>query len=252
MDTPLKGIVRYDGTNFAGWQRQDHDRTVQGEIEAAMQRIVQVHVPIQGAGRTDAGVHALGQCFSCTWPGTPPERLRHALSKMLSPEIRIDSLEPASADFNARFSAVAKRYVYSLDLGQEADPLAARFAWHVPFKLDLPLLESLLPQFAGEHDFASFQSTGSQMKTTVRRLHQVQLHHGAAIGPADNPDLWRIEFHGDGFLYHMVRNITGTLIEIARGRFEAGFIAEALAHPGPFRCHCAPPQGLVLAQVEYD
>lgn len=251
MNVPLKGIVRYDGTNFSGWQRQTHDRTVQGEIEAAMARIAGQPVAIQGAGRTDAGVHAMGQVFSCAWPGEPPVRLRHALSKMLAPEIRIESIEPTTEDFNARFSALAKRYVYSFDLGQEPDPLAARYAWHIPYTLDMDLMAALLPQLEGEHDFAGFQSTGSQINTTVRTLFEVRLHHSAFIGPANNPDLWHLAIRGDGFLYHMVRNIAGTLVEIARGRFEPSFIADSLVSGGPFLGHCAPPQGLVMAEVEY-
>lgn len=253
MDTPIKGIVRYDGTNFSGWQRQDHDRTVQGEIEAAMARIAGQPVSVQGAGRTDAGVHAMGQTFSCVWPGEPSQRLRHALSKMLEPEIRIESIIPTTPDFNARFSARAKRYVYSFDLGPEPDPLAARYAWHVPFRLDMDLMASLLPQLEGEHNFAGFQSTGSQpVRSTVRTIFELRLENSAFIGPANNPDLWHLSVRGDGFLYHMVRNIAGTLVEIARGRFESTFIAEAIASGGPFRGHCAPPQGLVLAEVEYE
>ncbi len=247
----LKGIVRYDGTAFCGWQQQKTHRTVQGDIEAAMGRIASAPVSIQGAGRTDAGVHAMGQVFSCVWPGPFPKRLRHALSKMLSPEIRIVSLEPAAPDFNARFSAHSKRYAYSIELSREPDPFAARYAWHVPYKVDLDLIHALLPKLEGKHDFAGFQSTGTQMKTTVRTLFSVQLHPGGVIGPADNPNLWHLEFHGDGFLYKMVRNLTGTLIEIGRGRFPATFLDEALASSGPFRGHCAPAHGLVMKEVLY-
>jgi tRNA pseudouridine38-40 synthase len=251
MDTVLKGTVRYDGTNFAGWQLQPGRRTVQGDIEAVMARVAGRAIRIQGAGRTDAGVHALGQVFSCTWPGTPPERLRHALSSMLSPDIRITQLEAAPADFNARFSARAKRYAYAIDLAREPDPLAARYAWHVAFQIDLDLIASLLPQLQGTHDFAGFQSAGSQMKTTVRTVYEISLHRGGIAGPLDGDTLWRFEFYGDAFLYKMVRNITGSLIEIGRGRFEPGFLQEALANGGPFRGHCAPPQGLALLRVEY-
>ena len=109
--TTLKGIVRYQGTDFCGWQRQDNGITVQGEIEAALSKIADSPVSIQGAGRTDAGVHALGQVFSCRWPGKAPQRLAHALCKMLSPKIRIESLQEVPHSFNARFDAKGKRYV---------------------------------------------------------------------------------------------------------------------------------------------
>jgi tRNA pseudouridine38-40 synthase len=249
---PLKGVCRYDGTGFAGWQRQDNGPTVQAAIEDAFAQIAGRPVPIQGAGRTDAGVHALGQVFSCRWPGKPPVRLRHAVSKMLSPRVRIESLEPVPESFNARFSARGKRYVYAFDFGRAADPFAARHAWHVPYRVDLPLLEACLPKFIGRRDFAGFQSAGSQMKTTVRTVHSITLRPGGWAGPVDHPSLWHLEFHGDAFLYKMVRNICGTLIEVARGRFEPEFIDNQLAALGPFRGHCAPAQGLALAEVFYD
>lgn len=250
--TTLKGIVRYDGTNFSGWQTQTHCPSVQAAIEGAMSRIANQPVRIQGAGRTDAGVHALGQVFSCVWPGAAPTRLRHALSKMLSPEIQITSLEETAPGFNARFNAKSKRYAYTFDFGREPDPLAARYAWHVPYKVDLDLLRSLLPQLTGSHDFVAFQSAGNPRENTVRSIYDIKLVHGPVIGPCDNPQLWHVEYHGDGFLYRMVRNLSGTLIEIARGRFPAAFIGEQLQGPGPFIGHCAPPHGLALLRVNYE
>lgn len=250
--TYWKGTVCYDGTGFAGWQRQDNGVTVQGEIEAALSRIADRPVTIQGAGRTDAGVHAFGQAFNFEWQGVPPERLRHAVSKMLEPRIRIVSLDPADPEFNARFSARWKRYRYAIDYAREACPMAARYAWHVAFDLDLDLIERLLPQFEGTHDFAGFQSAGSQMKTTVRTVYRLRMQRGEGIvTPSGYANLFSIDFEGDGFLYKMVRNITGTLIEIGRGRFEPGFIQKALASGGPFVGHCAPAQGLALMEVHY-
>ncbi len=252
METTLKGIVAYDGTSFCGWQRQREDRTVQGEIEKALSRIADQPVAIQGAGRTDSGVHAFGQVFSCVWPGEPPARLAHAVSKMLAPEIRIESIETAAADFNARFSATSKRYRYALELARNPHPLSARYAWQIPYEVDLALLESLLPRLAGTHDFAGFQSAGAQeRRTTVRTLFGVSLQPGGLATPYRYDRLYTLEFHGDGFLYKMVRNLTGTLIEIARGRFSEDFIEEALASSGPFTGHCAPPHGLALARVYY-
>jgi len=252
MGCTLHGTIRYDGTNYSGWQRQPGRRTVQGELEAALSRIASQPVAVQGAGRTDAGVHALAQAFSCVWPGAFPPRLRHALSKMLGPEIRVTALAEAAPDFNARFAARAKRYAYSLDLAQEPDPLTARHAWHVPHTLDMDLLRALLPRLTGTHDFAGFQSTGHQMQHTVRTLFEVQLQRGGILAPCGASDLWRLEFRGDGFLYKMVRNLSGTLVEIARGRFSPAILDELLDAPGPFRGHCAPAHGLALVEVEYD
>lgn len=249
----LKGTLQYDGTLFAGWQIQyQGERTVQGELEKALSQIAGRAITVQGAGRTDSGVHALGQVFSCSWPCPPPRRLRHALSRMLGPEMRVTALEVAPPDFNARFWATGKRYVYTLDLGREPHPFAARYAWHVRHPLDLEMLRRLLAQAEGTHDFAGFQSAGSQKKrSTVRTIFGASLAQGGLVGPLGAPELWRITFHGDGFLYRMVRNLTGTMVEIARGRFPESFFAECLHSPGPFLGHCAPAQGLCLAEVEY-
>lgn len=252
MECTLKGVIRYDGTGFAGWQNQPGRRTVQGELEAALSRIADRPVQVQGAGRTDAGVHALGQVFSCVWPGPLPPRLCYALCSMLRPEISIISLEEAPPGFNARFSARAKRYAYTIELARHADPFSARYAWHVPYELDLDLMRSLLSKLEGRRDFAAFQSTGNQMPSTVRTLFSVRLVQGGVFGSCDARNLWQLEFHGDGFLYHMVRNITGTLVEIARGRFPTDFLETCLAAGGPFRGHCAPAHGLALVSVAYD
>jgi tRNA pseudouridine38-40 synthase len=252
METTLKGTIRYDGTQLSGWQRQANRPSVQQHLEEAMATIAQQPVAVQGAGRTDAGVHALGQVFSCRWPGTPPPQLQRALTKMLRPAIAITALEPVADDFSARFSATSKRYIYALDFGKSPDPFTARYAWHVPYKLDHDLLRALLPQVFGRHDFAGFQSTGSQMKTTIRTILNIAFEPGGILSPADSSHHWRLVFHGDAFLYKMVRNLTGTLIEIARGRFPEDFLLELLASKGPFTGHCAPAHGLALLEVRYD
>lgn len=250
--TNLKGIVRYRGTDFCGWQRQDNGPSVQEELERALSKIANRPVNIQGAGRTDAGVHALGQAFSCRWPGEAPRRLGHALSKMLAPDIRIESLETASEEFNARFDAKGKRYVYSFVLNRHADPLLAPFCWHMPYSTDLDLIREGLKLLQGRHDFAGFQSTGSQSHTTVRNLYQAKLYPGAWCGPVDAQQTWTLEFIGDGFLYKMVRNLCGTLVGVGRGRFPFSFIQESLDRGAPFLGYCAPPQGLALAEVYYE
>lgn len=273
--TTLKGTVCYNGAPFAGWQRQwsrggrttagdsgpasclrgnDTARTVQGDIEDAMSRIANEPIAIQGAGRTDAGVHALGQVFSCEWPGEPPERLRYALNKMLTPDIRIDSLEPAAPGFNARFDATSKIYRYAFQLTRTPHPWSACYAWQTPHGVNLELLSELLPQLEGEHDFAGFQSAGAQeRKSTVRTIHSVRLLQGEGLVRAEGQEhLYSLEFHGNGFLYKMVRNLTGTLMEIARGRFPREKLRQCLESPGPFTGHCAPPHGLALMRVFYS
>jgi|LSQX01.1.fsa_nt_gb tRNA pseudouridine38-40 synthase len=250
--TTLKCTVRYDGTNFSGWQRQDNQRTVQGEIEAALSKIANRAVTIQGAGRTDAGVHALGQVFSCRWRGTPPQRLAHALSRMLKPEIRIESIEQAAPDFNARFDAVDKSYHYTFDFNRFPDPLLARYAWHMPGTPDLDLLKQCLSQVVGTHDFAGFQSAGNQMKNTVRTIFSADFAPGGLMVAPAMEGVYSMKLRGNGFLYRMVRNLAGTLVEIARGRFGADFITESLLRGGPFLGMCAPAHGLVMVNVNYD
>ena len=252
MEHTLKAIVRYDGTGFAGWQVQPDTRTVQGEIEQALSRIASRPIRIHGAARTDAGVHALGQVFSCLWPGElDPVRLRRSLSSMLGPEIRIKQVENADSNFHARFSALSKRYAYSLALAEEPDPFSARYAWCIPWPVDMARIEELSRHLTGEHDFAGLQCTGSSVETTRRTLHSVTVHRGGVMGPQDAADLWRIEFHGNGFLYKMVRNITGTLVDIARGAIPEHRLDELVNSPGPFHGHTAPAHGLTLVEVAY-
>ena len=252
MDCNLKATVRYDGTGFAGWQVQPNERTIQGEIEGALSRIASQPVRIHGAGRTDAGVHALGQVFSCSWPREPDTaRLARSLSGMLGLEIRIESIEVVPQEFNARYSAKSKRYAYAIALARDPDPFSARYAWCVPWRLDIARLGQLAQSLAGEHDFAGFQCSGSNTQTTVRTLYSVEVLPGGIVGPCDAENLYRIEFWGDGFLYKMVRNITGTLVDIVRGGLPEERLQETMRCRGPFHGYTAPAHGLALMEVQY-
>jgi tRNA pseudouridine38-40 synthase len=171
---------------------------------------------------------------------------------MLSPELRVERIEAVPPEFHARKSAVAKRYAYALSLSREPDPLSARYAWCVPAPFDVERLAAVARRLEGEHDFAGFQSSGSSVRTTVRTIHEARMVPGGIVGPCDAEGLWRLEFRGNGFLYKMVRNIVGTLYDIARGHFPESRIDEALASPGPFRGHTAPAHGLALVTVEYN
>lgn len=249
----LKGTVRYDGSAFAGWQIQPDRRTVQGELEGALSRIARRFVRVQGAGRTDAGVHALGQVISFDWPDDGDwARLPWSLSSMLAPEIQVVEITRAHEDFNARHSATSKRYAYSLHLARDLDPFSAPYAWGVRWPLDLDLLRDLARELEGEHDFAGFQCVGSAVRDTTRTLYSVQVMPGGVIGPVDQPHLWRIEYTGNGFLYKMVRNLTGTMVDIARGKTARGRLGELLSSPGPFHGQTAPAHGLALVEVRYD
>ncbi len=248
----LKVTVRYDGADFAGWQTQPGRRTVQGELEAALARIAQRPVRIHGAGRTDAGAHALGQVFSCDWPARGDlSRLRRSLCRMTGPGLRVEAVEPAPPAFHARKSAKSKRYAYALALASEPDPFSARHAWTVTPRLDLDRLAALLTRMEGRHDFAGFQASGAATETSVRTLYSVELMRGGVVAPLDSPDLWRIVFHGDGFLYKMVRNLVGAAVDIARGHLPPETLDARLAAPAPYHGHTAPAHGLTLLEVRY-
>ena len=249
----MKAVVRYDGAAFAGWQVQPDERTVQGCIQEALSRIANRPVRIHGASRTDAGVHAFGQVCSWDWPGDADlAALQRSLCKMLGPDMRIESLETAPSGFHARKSAHSKRYAYVLHLARHADPFVCRHAWTVPWELDFGLMNQLTERIAGQHDFAGFQGGGSDVKETVRTLFSVNLEPGLVVGPREVPGTWRIDFHGDGFLYKMIRNLTGTMVDIARGHLPLSRMEEMLNGPGPYHGHTAPPQGLFLLEVLYD
>ncbi|HNR33689.1 MAG TPA: tRNA pseudouridine(38-40) synthase TruA [Candidatus Hydrogenedentes bacterium] len=248
----IMAIVRYDGSGFAGWQKQANARTVQGVIEEALSRLAGQPVAIQGAARTDAGVHALGQVFSCDWPGRAGlETLRHSLSRILSPSIRIEHIAQAPPRFSARHDAVGKRYAYTISLAREPDPFSARYAWRVPGTVEPARIAELAARLVGERDFAGFQCLGSDPASTIRKIESIEILPGGVIAPRDARDLWRIEFAGSGFLYKMIRNITGTLVDIARGHLPESRIEERLASRGPYNGYTAPPHGLTLVGVQY-
>ncbi len=246
-----KGVICYDGTVFHGWQFQPDKKTVQGELERTLSLITRREIHVQGASRTDAGVHAFGQTFTFYYEDMLPTRLRHATSQLLSPHAKVLKIEEVPLEFDVCRDVKWKKYCYSIDLSREPDPFCVKYAWHVPFKVNLDLLHESLQELVGTHDFAGFQSTGSQMQTTIRTLFSVELKKGGVIASTPTADLWHIEFIGNSFLYHMVRNITGTLIEIARGRYPKDFLYECLYKNKQFKGLCAPPHGLVLFEIKY-
>ncbi len=246
-----KGIICYDGMAFHGWQYQPDKNTVQGELEKTLSLITRKDIHVQGASRTDAGVHALGQTFTFYYEGRPPERLRHAVSQILSPNAKVLEINEVPLEFDVCRDVKWKKYCYTFDLSREPNPFSIKYSWHVPYKVNLDLLQELLHELIGTHDFSGFQSSGSQMNTTVRTLYSVKLKKGGVITTINSANLWHIEFIGNGFLYHMVRNITGTLMEIARGRFTKEFLLKCLYENKKFEGLCAPPHGLVLVEIKY-
>lgn len=244
----LKLTLAYDGTDFVGWQRQAKGVSVQGLIEDALGRIEGGPVTVHGAGRTDAGVHALGQVASVRLTAAiESTQLARALNAVLPPEVRVLSAEEAAADFHARYSATGKVYEYRIVNGPLLSPFLRRYAWHVTPRLDLDVVRSASTTLLGRHDFAAFQGSRARVASTERTIHRIEWEAGA--GP-DLPLVMHIE--GDGFLRHMVRNIAGTLVEIGLGRRPMADLGAILASGDRTRAGpTAPPCGLFLVRVLY-
>src|SRR5918995_5675838 len=206
----LKLTLAYDGTRFVGWQKQASGESIQGLLEAALARLEGAPVTAHGAGRTDAGVHAEGQVASArvTFAHDAATVIR-ALNAVLPPDVRVIAVEDAAGDFHARFRARAKSYRYQLANVPVMSPFVRAYAWHVPERLDVAAMRNAAATLVGTHDFAAFQSTGSDVATTERTLTRSEL--------VDRSGLLAYEVSGNGFLRHMVRAIVGTLVEIGRG-----------------------------------
>ena len=253
----FKLTLSYDGTGLVGWQRQASGTSVQGLLEDALAELEGRPVPVIGAGRTDAGVHALGQVASTSL--TRPIdaiSLARALNAKLPPAVRVLDSVDAPASFHARFDARAKTYRYRSWNGDPVPPFERAYVWHISERLDVSSMASAASIFVGEHDFAAFQSTGTEQATTVRRMLAASVSAAPASGlaafAATCGTLLEFEVTGDGFLRHMVRSMAGTLVEVGRGRHPSSWVAEVLesrarARAGPR----APAEGLFLVRVEY-
>jgi tRNA pseudouridine38-40 synthase len=251
----LKLIVTYDGTDYVGWQRQSNGTSIQSLLEDALAPIEGGPVTVAGAGRTDAGVHALGQVASVPLTAViDPATLARALNAVLPPDVRVLEAAEAAPDFHARFSAHAKTYRYQIREGPFVGPFERRYAWHQPQPLDNRAMAEAAAALIGRHDFASFQAAGSDVKTTERTIHALRVEvERPAQGDAARGRLIVVEVEADGFLRHMVRTIVGTLVEVGHGRRPVGEMASLLAAgdrsgAGP----TAPARGLFLVRVAYE
>jgi len=292
LNRTLKLTVSYDGTRFVGWQRQARvavaGESIQGLLEEALARFEGAPVTVQGAGRTDAGVHALGQVASVQLTCTHAvDALLRGLNASLPPEVRVTAVEDAASDFHARFSARSKTYRYVIRNAPIVSPFERAYVWHVPEPLDVEAMQRAAAALVGAHDFAAFASSGSETKDTARRsrdqrrraVSSDQRWHERDTKAPDVPGsrnkvgrvrvttrtmtrsvvegrdaggLVAYEVTGTGFLRHMVRAIVGTLVEIGRGRRPASSMTSLLA--GRKRADAgatAPPHGLFLVRVDY-
>lgn len=243
-----KFVLAYDGTAYSGWQFQPNGLSIQELLEKALSTILRAKTSVSASGRTDAGVHARGQVAHFESEVISDlSRLQLSLNALLPPDIRVLSIEEADPAFHARYSALSKEYHYHFHLEPAIDPFKRLYAYHNTSRLDLEKMETAARSFIGTHDFTTFAnegSKGSAAKNPVRTLSRLDLCH--------EPGGIRLEFEGNGFLYKMVRNITGTLLEVARGKIPVESIPQLFeAKDRKVAPPAAPARGLFLVQVNY-
>jgi tRNA pseudouridine38-40 synthase len=242
----LKLIVAYDGFGFSGWQSQAKGDTIQDRLETAFAKVVGQKIRVHGAGRTDAGVHALGQCAHVELTTTlAPAILTAALNSSLPPQIRILRCRFVAPTFHARFSARGKIYRYRLATSPVLSPFEFGRAWHVAGPLDDELLRACAREFVGRHDFAGFAANrGKPVASTIRAIRDLRMHRTSSVTV--------IEFDGDGFLYKMARLMVGAIVRCGLGKTTLGevrarLLGAALESPRLV----APAHGLTLIRVRY-
>jgi tRNA pseudouridine38-40 synthase len=241
----IKLVIAYDGTAYHGWQTQLNKATIQETIENAISTITKQKVDLTGSGRTDSGVHALGQVANFKADTKIPEdKMKIALNANLPLDIRILESVDVDIDFNSRFDALDKTYMYQIYNDRVQSPFYARYSCFIPQILNIDKMEEALHLIIGTHDFKGFMATGSNVKTTVRTVYDAKL--------LKKGKMLRIYINGDGFLYNMIRIIAGTLIDIGKGTKSTSCIEEAIINKDRKALgQTAVPQGLFLINVNY-
>jgi tRNA pseudouridine38-40 synthase len=249
----FKLTIAYDGTDFHGWQIQSNKPTIQGEIVSVLCRLTQENVQLHGSGRTDAGVHALGQVASFrTRSLLSAAEFQRALNALLPPTIRIVAAEETGPDFSARWSAIGKVYRYRLYRSKVVPPLLWRYVLHYPFPLDEDAMRDAAARFVGVHDFSSFAaSTGSEDDDKERNMER-EIFSTELRRSDDGDELW-FTVHGRSFLRYMVRKMVGTLLEVGRGKLKPEdidnlYVVKDRSKSGP----TVPPQGLFMLRVDHN
>jgi tRNA pseudouridine38-40 synthase len=237
--------LAYDGTGFRGWAKQRDQRTIEGVLQDALERVLGSAPRLSVAGRTDAGVHARGQVASFA-TAEPPDlpRLQRGLNAMLGPEVVVLAAEPAPDGFDARFSATARMYRYRIHLGPWPDPFEARYVWHRPADANLARMRTAARHLVGEHDFAAFCRRPPADASTVRRLERLSV--------ARSGHRLEITARANAFLHQMVRSLVGTLVGVGDGTLDPDSMPDVLASVDRSRAGpVAPPHGLTLERVVY-
>ena len=246
MSKNFKITIEYDGTDFHGWQIQKNDPTIQAAIEKALATMTGRQVRLNGAGRTDAGVHALGQVanFHCdTRLGA--DELQKGLNSLLPPDIVIRRCEIVATSFHARFDARGKRYRYSILNQALPNAIGRQYAWFLRHPLDTSSMQAALKQFVGRHDFSAFEGAGSPRAHSVRTVTEAELC-------CEEQNRLEITIAAEGFLRYMVRNIVGTTVAVGSGKISVSAVGEILASGDRSQAPpTAPPHGLCLMEVKY-
>lgn len=240
-----KIVVEYLGTNFCGWQNQKNGLSVQEALEKALSELLKTPITVFGSGRTDAGVHALGQTahFDAA-TSIPAEKIPFAVNILLPETVKVKSCEVAEDGFHARFDAKKKTYIYKIYISPHSSPLRLAYAEQIPVELDIEAMRKAALYLEGTHDFKAFSSTGSRTKDNIRTVYGVEITRIA--------DEMEIEVTGNGFLYNMVRIIAGTLVDVGKGKIPFDAIPGILLNGDRASAgKTLPPYGLYLKSVEY-
>ena len=240
----IKITIQYNGKNYCGWQKQNNSPGIQGTIEKAIFDITREEVKITGSGRTDAGVHALGQVANFKINSQiPVDRIPNALNAKLPKDISIVKAEEVDEDFHSRYSAKKKTYRYQVYNSLYRSPIYADISYPVKYDLDIDKMKKEAKSLIGTYDFKGFMSSGSSVIDTVRTIYNIEV--------SKSEDLIIIEIEGNGFLYNMVRIIAGTLVDIGRGRITENMSTIIESKSRSMAGHTAPAHGLFLKKVDY-
>lgn len=241
----VKILLEYDGTNYHGWQRQKNARSIQEVLEEAISAITGEKIRVNGAGRTDAGVHAAGQVANFkTNTRIPVEKLPYAINSRLPDDIVVKEARMVPEEFHARLSAKAKVYSYTIYNAPFPSPLLRNYTYFFPLPLDMGAMKEAASQFVGLHDFSAFRASGSPVKSSVRQINRLEINRCQ--------DLIKIEIEANGFLYNMVRIIAGTLLDAGLHKINPGEVASIIRSGDRDRAgKTLPPQGLCLLKVVY-
>ena len=243
----IKLLIEYDGKDFNGWQKQPNKLNIQGEIEKAIERITGEEVNLMASGRTDAGVHAIGQVANFkTNSNIPIEKFPIALNTNLKKSIIIKSAEEVEERLHSRLNCKKKTYRYIINNSKYGTAIYRNLETHIPIKLDIEKMQKAVKYFEGEHDFKAFKASGTSSKSSVRKIYK------AEVIDAGNERIY-IELTGNGFLYNMVRIIAGTLVEVGLNKIEPQEVENIiLSKKRENAGKTLPPQGLYLVNVVYN